>query len=68
MTQKDKTSLPPEISNRGIDCGAAIILESGDGQVLLTRRGNHLRTFPGIWVPPGDFKLLDIFVYRILLV
>ena len=42
--------------NRGIDVGAAVILESGDGKILLTRRGDHLHTFPGIWVPPG--KLL----------
>ena len=39
--------------NRGIDVGAAVILESGDGKILLTRRGDHLHTFPGIWVPPG---------------
>ncbi|XP_045216681.2 nucleoside diphosphate-linked moiety X motif 17-like [Mercenaria mercenaria] len=53
MTDENKSSLPPDIYSRGIDCGAAVILESGDGQIFLTRRGDHLRTFPGIWVPPG---------------
>lgn len=50
----DKTaSLPEEIKTRGVDVGAAIILESSDGKVLLTRRAPHLRIFPGLWVPPG---------------
>ncbi|XP_060563455.1 nucleoside diphosphate-linked moiety X motif 17-like isoform X2 [Ruditapes philippinarum] len=53
MTDENKSGLPPNIYSRGIDCGAAVILESGDGQVFLTCRGDHLRTFPGIWVPPG---------------
>ena len=39
--------------DRGVDVGCALILESSDGRVLLTRRAAHLRTFPGIWVPPG---------------
>jgi hypothetical protein len=61
MTDENKSGLPPDIFSRGIDCGAAVILESGDGQVFLTRRGDHLRTFPGIWVPPGivDIMLQD---------
>ena len=29
------------------------IVETCDEQVLLTRRAKHMRTFPGIWVPPG---------------
>jgi len=46
--------MPEEIKTRGIDTGAAVILESADGKVLLTRRARHLRTFPGVWVPPGN--------------
>lgn len=53
LSEENKASLPSEIYSRGIDCGAAVILESGDGMVFLTRRGDNLRTFPGIWVPPG---------------
>ncbi|XP_069138633.1 nucleoside diphosphate-linked moiety X motif 17-like [Argopecten irradians] len=52
--QKDQlAALPEDIINRGIDVGAAVILESADNKVLLTRRAKTLRTFPGIWVPPG---------------
>ena len=29
------------------------LLETTDRQLLLTRRGRHMRTFPGVWVPPG---------------
>ncbi|KAL4227707.1 hydrolase [Mactra antiquata] len=53
LTDEIKTSIPSDVLSRGIDCGAAVILESGDGKIFLTRRGDHLRTFPGIWVPPG---------------
>jgi ADP-ribose pyrophosphatase YjhB (NUDIX family) len=47
------SQLPLEIQDRGIDVGCALILESVDGFVLLTRRASHMRTFPGVWVPPG---------------
>ena len=30
-----------------------VFLETSDGQILLTRRAAHMRTFPNIWVPPG---------------
>lgn len=53
LTPQEVTKLPEDILSRGIDCGAAVILEAGDGKVLLTRRADSLRTFPGIWVPPG---------------
>lgn len=45
--------LYPDTKERGIDCGCAVILESSDGNVLLIRRAQHLRTFPGVWTPPG---------------
>ncbi|XP_027228660.2 nucleoside diphosphate-linked moiety X motif 17 isoform X1 [Penaeus vannamei] len=46
-------SLDPEIYNRGVDVGVAVILESIDNRLLLTRRAPHMRTFPKTWVPPG---------------
>ncbi len=49
----DKESLPPETMSRGVDTGAVTIVESADEKVLLIRRPAHLRTFPGVWVPPG---------------
>ncbi|XP_041372286.1 nucleoside diphosphate-linked moiety X motif 17-like [Gigantopelta aegis] len=53
LTQHRDIKLSPQTADRGINVGAAIILETGDGKVLLTRRAKHLRAFPGIWVPPG---------------
>lgn len=53
LSPSDLDLLPDDILNRGIDVGAAVILESSDNKILLTRRAKHLRTFPGIWVPPG---------------
>uniref|UniRef100_A0A0B7AVV4 Nudix hydrolase domain-containing protein n=1 Tax=Arion vulgaris TaxID=1028688 RepID=A0A0B7AVV4_9EUPU len=49
----DIVSLPKEISTRGVDVGVAILVESSDGKILLSRRPLHLRIFPGVWVPPG---------------
>uniref|UniRef100_A0A2C9JKP6 m7GpppN-mRNA hydrolase NUDT17 n=1 Tax=Biomphalaria glabrata TaxID=6526 RepID=A0A2C9JKP6_BIOGL len=53
LTSDITHSLPEEIRTRGVDVGVAIILESSDGKILLTRRAPHLSTFPGVWVPPG---------------
>lgn len=50
----ESVSLPEEISTRGVDVGASILLESSDGKILLSRRARHLRIFPGLWVPPGN--------------
>ncbi|CAG5125624.1 unnamed protein product [Candidula unifasciata] len=49
----EAVSLPDEISTRGVDVGASILLESSDGKILLSKRARHLRIFPGLWVPPG---------------
>lgn len=49
----DIPAIPPEVLTRGIDVGVVTLLESSDSRVLLTRRAKHMRTFPGIWVPPG---------------
>ena len=53
MTCEDIAKLPDDIAQRGINVGVCAILESSDQHVLLTRRAQHMRTFPGIWVPPG---------------
>lgn len=44
---------PTEVKARGVGLGVAILLTSLEGSVLVTRRAAHLRTFPGVWVPPG---------------
>lgn len=53
LTSPIRDDLPDDTKSRGIDSGVALILESADGKVLLTRRAKTLRTFPGVWVPPG---------------
>nr|XP_019595467.1 PREDICTED: nucleoside diphosphate-linked moiety X motif 17 isoform X1 [Rhinolophus sinicus] len=50
------TELP---TNRGVDLGVAIILQSSDQTVLLTRRTRTLRVSPNLWVPPGGHVELD---------
>ncbi|XP_010627797.1 nucleoside diphosphate-linked moiety X motif 17 isoform X2 [Fukomys damarensis] len=44
-----KATLP---TNRGVDLGVAVLLQSGDQTVLLTRRTRILRISPNLWVPP----------------
>lgn len=41
-------------THRGVDLGVAIILQSSDQTVLLTRRTRTLKTYPNLWVPPGE--------------
>ena len=53
LSQDQMDNLPEDIKTRGIATGAATLVESADGKVLLSRRSKHLRTFPGVWVPPG---------------
>ena len=53
LTPAARDLLPAETCQRGVDVGVVAILQSSDSQVLLTRRAAHMRTFPGIWVPPG---------------
>lgn len=53
LDDESTQALPPEIISRGVDVGVAVLLESSDGHLLLTRRAPHMRTFPGVWVPPG---------------
>lgn len=45
--------LPDDIKTRGIHVGAAVLLESSDKSVFITRRAKTMRTFPRVWVPPG---------------
>ncbi|XP_036090864.1 nucleoside diphosphate-linked moiety X motif 17 isoform X1 [Rousettus aegyptiacus] len=50
------TELP---TSRGVDLGVAIILQSSDQTVLLTRRTRTLRVSPNLWVPPGGHVELE---------
>ncbi|XP_032157627.1 nucleoside diphosphate-linked moiety X motif 17 isoform X4 [Mustela erminea] len=46
-------------TNRGVDLGVAVILQSSDQTVLLTRRTSTLSLSPNLWVPPGGHVELD---------
>ncbi|XP_025309038.1 nucleoside diphosphate-linked moiety X motif 17 isoform X2 [Canis lupus dingo] len=46
-------------TNRGVDPGVAVILQSSDQTVLLTRRTSTLSVSPNLWVPPGGHVELD---------
>ena len=63
LTATDIGSISNETKNQGVNVGVAVILQSSDQHVLLTRRAKHMRTFPGIWVPPGKFEFFPWFSY-----
>lgn len=49
----NKATLSQETKDKGVGIGVAVLLASLDQCVLVTRRAPHMRTFPGVWVPPG---------------
>ena len=53
LSQELKEKFKTEPPYSGISVAVAVILESSDTKVLLTRRPPHMRTFPNVWVPPG---------------
>ena len=56
LSQELKEKFKNEPPYSGISVAVAVILESSDTKVLLTRRPPHMRTFPNVWVPPGTMK------------
>ncbi|XP_067456381.1 nucleoside diphosphate-linked moiety X motif 17 [Thunnus thynnus] len=64
LSVTEAAAIPLDVQQRGVDVGVAIILQSANQRVLLTRRAKELRIFPNVWVPPGghvepDETLLD---------
>uniref|UniRef100_A0A3Q3X1T0 m7GpppN-mRNA hydrolase NUDT17 n=1 Tax=Mola mola TaxID=94237 RepID=A0A3Q3X1T0_MOLML len=64
LSAAEAAAIPLDVQQRGIDVGVAIILQTANQKVLLTRRAKELRIFPNVWVPPGghvepDETLLD---------
>ncbi len=53
LSESDVAKIPEDVLARGVAVGVVILLESSDAHVLVTRRAKHMRTFPGVWVPPG---------------
>uniref|UniRef100_A0A8C8RJ96 m7GpppN-mRNA hydrolase NUDT17 n=1 Tax=Pelusios castaneus TaxID=367368 RepID=A0A8C8RJ96_9SAUR len=59
LEERQAASLPEELRGRGVDVGVAVVLQSVDRRVLLTRRAKDLRNSPNIWVPPGGHVDVD---------
>jgi len=53
LTKEEIRQMPQSSLERGIDVGVVALLQSIDRKLLLTRRADHMRTFPRTWVPPG---------------
>eukprot|EP00794_Sanderia_malayensis_P009929 gene9929-10947_t len=53
LTPNDMNAISQTHREAGVRVGVAVIVQSSDRRVLITRRSKHLRTFPGVWVPPG---------------
>ncbi|XP_069336824.1 nucleoside diphosphate-linked moiety X motif 17 isoform X7 [Eulemur rufifrons] len=53
FNQQPEAPGAPLPADRGVDLGVAIILQSSDRTVLLTRRTRTLSVYPNLWVPPG---------------
>ncbi|XP_061737808.1 nucleoside diphosphate-linked moiety X motif 17 isoform X2 [Nerophis ophidion] len=53
LSAEDAAAIPLDIQQRGVDVGVAVILQTANERVLLTRRATQLRIFPNVWVPPG---------------
>lgn len=54
LAEPQTATLPAELRGRGVDVGVAVLLQTSDRRVLLTRRAPGLSIFPNIWVPPGE--------------
>ncbi|KAM9241803.1 LOW QUALITY PROTEIN: nucleoside diphosphate-linked moiety X motif 17 [Dugong dugon] len=59
LDQQPRTSAPELPTNRGVDLGVAVILQSSDQTVLLTRRTRTLSISPDLWVPPSGHVELE---------
>lgn len=54
LDQQPEVSRTEPLTNRGVELGVAVLLQSSDQTVLLTRRTCTLRISPNLWVPPGE--------------
>lgn len=53
LSVTEAAAVPLDIRERGVDVGVAILLQTSNQRLLLTRRAKELRIFPNVWVPPG---------------
>ncbi|XP_063054031.1 nucleoside diphosphate-linked moiety X motif 17 [Engraulis encrasicolus] len=59
LTDSEAAAIPEDILDRGVDVGVAVLLQTANQRLLLTRRAATLRIFPNVWVPPGGHVELD---------
>ncbi|KAJ8398482.1 hypothetical protein AAFF_G00427370 [Aldrovandia affinis] len=59
LSNSEAATLPLDVVSRGVDVGVAVLLQSINQKVLLTRRAANLRIAPNVWVPPGGHVELD---------
>ncbi|CAN9514457.1 unnamed protein product [Ophioblennius macclurei] len=64
LSVTEAAAVPLDVQQRGVDVGVAVLLQTANQRLLLTRRAKELRIFPNVWVPPGghveaDETLLD---------
>lgn len=53
LSVTEAAAIPVDVQQRGVDVGVAVLLQTANQRVLLTRRAKELRIFPNVWVPPG---------------
>jgi len=66
LSQDECTQLPSTTLTRGVDVGVVGLIQSTDRRILLTRRADHMRTFPRTWVPPGGHIEVGKFVKKLV--
>lgn len=59
LSDAEAASLTNDVTSRGVDVGVAVLLQTANRRLLLTRRAASLRIFPNVWVPPGGHIELD---------
>ncbi|KAJ1081213.1 hypothetical protein NDU88_001396 [Pleurodeles waltl] len=64
LEEGQAATLTEDVLSRGVDVGVAVILQTANQKILLTRRSPTLRIFPNVWVPPGghieqDEQIID---------
>ena len=65
LTGSDIANIPDSTMSQGVKVAVAGLLESSDRHVLLTRRAQHMRTFPCVWVPPGMHNVTCMCYYSL---
>jgi len=58
ISQPEAIGVPTKHSS--VRIGVVVLVIDSQGNVLITRRAKHMRTFPRAWVFPGGERYIDI--------